>query len=324
MVSVKTDSSLAQRQSISKLSSSSSSSSFLEEIITWIGHEGSHHAKHRGLLHPITTLLLHYAIIISVTFVSHDFLLHRISKVDAASCTFGSLHAHRAHNIAMFCFCYSVWLLAWRLYFFTPVQYRSAVVYEFCWLCNVSLIVGGLGLLTSKPVVAQAYCVTVGIDQLLWYVDLSVYLVRRKFPIGVAKYIFWEGTSWTTRITCWHHVWTLPLLLWGAQGMHPIAFVLSAIVMVANVCVARCTTPFDLHDNEHKLDDKVEPKYLNVNLSHELWRDIKFKFLQINYDDPPVGLYLFRLLWRWECFNLMVFMVLYGLCRAIFGNAPVC
>jgi hypothetical protein len=295
------------------------SSSSLEQAITWIGHQGNEHEKHRGLAHPIMTMLLHYAMIISITLFSHDFLL-RVFRVTPDQCTFAeSDHAMSAHKIAIFCFGYSAWLLLWRLYFFDPAVYRSAVIYEFCWLCNVSLMVGGLGLLLDKPIVAQAYCVTVGIDQILWYVDLTWYLIKGKFPIGVSKYVFWPGTTWINRITCWHHVWTLPLLLWGARGMHVLAFPLSFIVMIANVCLARFTTPFHLHDGK-----TMPSKYLNVNLSHELWKDIKFKLLQINYDDPPVALYLFRLLWRWECFNLLVFLVLYGLCQAIFGLAPVC
>jgi hypothetical protein len=52
-----------------------------------------------------------------------------------------------------------------------------------------------------------------------------------------------------------------------------------------------------------------EHKYLNVNLSHELWKDITFDCLQIRHDDPPVGLYLWRLLWRWQVFNGVIFFV---------------
>jgi hypothetical protein len=287
------------------------------DALTWIGHEGNEHVKHRGLIHPLMTMLLHYAVIIPVTFYAHDYLL-QLYNVSSDQCNFEQEYSHRARRVAIFCFVYSIWLLLWRLYFFKPAVYRASVIYEFCWLCNVSLIVGGLGLYLNKPIIAQAYCVTVGIDQLLWYVDLSWYFFTGKFPIGVSKYIFWEGTSWSTRITCWHHVWTLPLLLWGARGMHGLAFPLSFLVMICNVCFARFTTPFVLSDG------KTDHKYLNVNLSHELWKDIKFKLLQINYDDPHYTLYLFRLLWRWECFNLAVFIILYGICRLVYGQAPVC
>ena len=62
-------------------------------------------------------------------------------------------------------------------------------------------------------------------------------------------------------------------------------------------------------------------KYLNVNLSHELWKDIKFSFVQIQHDDPSTGLYLFRLLWRWQVFNGIVFFgVLHPLSRWLFST----
>ena len=72
-------------------------------------------------------------------------------------------------------------------------------------------------------------------------------------------------------------------------------------------------------------DKPPQGKYLNVNLSHELWKDIKFELLQINYDDPPVFLYIFRLLWRWQGFNTMVFGLLVVLGRLFFaGDHHVC
>ena len=57
----------------------------------------------------------------------------------------------------------------------------------------------------------------------------------------------------------------------------------------------------------NKGDGQLQHKYLNVNLSHELWKDITFDFLQIQHDDPPVGVYLWRLLWRWQVLNGIVF-----------------
>ena len=72
-------------------------------------------------------------------------------------------------------------------------------------------------------------------------------------------------------------------------------------------------------------DQKSISKYLNVNLSHELWKDIKIELLQINYDNPPVFRYLFRLLWRWQGFNTIVFGVLVGLGHLFFrDNHHVC
>lgn len=72
-------------------------------------------------------------------------------------------------------------------------------------------------------------------------------------------------------------------------------------------------------------DQKSRSKYLNVNLSHELWKDVKIELIQINYDNPPVFRYIFRLLWRWQGFNTMVFGVLVVLGHLFFrGDNHVC
>ena len=64
-----------------------------------------------------------------------------------------------------------------------------------------------------------------------------------------------------------------------------------------------------------KRDDEKLVKYLNVNLSHALWKDIQFAFLQISHDNPPAHIYLFRLLWRWQGFNALVFVYCIELVR---------
>lgn len=65
------------------------------------------------------------------------------------------------------------------------------------------------------------------------------------------------------------------------------------------------------HNKKNKQEkDPRYYRYLNVNLSHELWRDISFPFLQISRDNPPCWKYLFRLLWRWQLFNGIVFVAI--------------
>lgn len=105
----------------------------------------------------------------------------------------------------------------------------------------------------------------------------------------------------------------MPLFVSAAGGVHVAAFPLGVVIVVVNVVLSRWLTPF-----------QIPSKYLNVNLSHELWRDVKLDILQINYDDPPLFLYLFRLLWRWQCFNFLVFVVLYTVSYSVYGPAPTC
>jgi hypothetical protein len=323
-------------------------------IMDWLSQEGPKADKHRGWLHPLAVCIVHYVISTVVTFWAHDILLDRFisttttatstttSKSTTASlsprvedqdsllllCGGSDADARRYRIAVLWLLPYSLWLLVWRLMIHDPPVYRHCVLYEYCWLCNATLNIGAAGLLTNRPIIASAYCVTVGIDQLLWYIDLSVYLVCGKFPFGVSKYIFWEGVTWISRITCTHHLWTIPVLLYAAQGMHCLAFPLSVILMMTHVFLSRWMTPSHVVAcaavDEKGNETAVEPKYLNVNLSHALWKDIKIGLLQINYDDPPVHVYLFRLLWRWEGFNAVVFVILYTICHGVFGDAPVC
>lgn len=200
------------------------------------------------------------------------------------------------------------------------------VLYEFCWLCNVTLVMSAWAFVTGRPVLACAYAITVGIDQLLWYVDVIGFVCTGKFVVGVAKYLTWPGQSgWTSRITCTHHFWTIPAILYafGAESrprLHALSLPLSFVCMATNVVLSRWLIPshveFLINDDDGKVLS-IAHKYLNVNLSHELWKDITFDFLQINHGNPPVALYLFRLLWRWQGFNVLVFVFLYGVCRLL-------
>lgn len=214
---------------------------------------------------------------------------------------------------------------------------KAVVLYEYCWLCNVTLVVSAVALLTDRPVLAAAYTVTVGIDQLLWYADLIGYALSggTRFVVGVAKYLTWPGnTDWTARITCTHHLWTIPLVLSACRGgggggnscMHPMAYPLSFVCMTSNVLLSRFLTPSHVvvaaADQKSRASSNCpNQRYLNVNLSHALWKDITFEILQIDYDDPPAALYLFRLLWRWQGFNTIVFCFLYTVCRVVAGGS---
>jgi hypothetical protein len=40
-------------------------------------------------------------------------------------------------------------------------------------------------------------------------------------------------------------------------------------------------------------------------------------------DNPPVRVYLWRLLWRWTVFNALVFGALYYACLALCWEAPI-
>lgn len=280
----------------------------MEAMVSWLSHGGPDHPKHRGWMHPICVAIFHYTVITIVGFQLHDWFFD--------SCGDHHVVSNKQHYIALFLVLYWKWLLIWRLFFREPINNSftpsNLILYEYCWLCNGTLLQAALGFWSGRPLMASAYCVVIGIDQILWYVDIVGYLTTGKFLIGVCKYLFWSGNShWKNRVTSTHHLWTIPLLLFGVGGPLPLkCFPLSFLYMSLNVILSRVTTPAFV-----RLKKEI---YLNVNLSHALWKDIKFDILQINYDDPPPILYLFRLLWRWQGFNGVVFALLWLCCDLSF------
>lgn len=310
-------------------------------MFAWLAQEGPHATKHHGWAHPLAVLMIHYYLLLVVAFWVHDDVAVGFSFDNIFDWNMSIECQSWRQQTGYFLAGYALWLLIWRLFFCPSTVPRSSVLYDYTWLCNGTLVLGALACFTNRPVISTACCVTVGIDQLLWYVDLLGYLVSGKFPVGVAKYLAWPETTWITRVTCTHHLWTIPLLLTTSGGVIPFsALGLSFILMTLNVCLSRFMIPLEViapvsstlltvgstnTNDTNNEEDKGQSKYLNVNLSHELWRDIKIELIQINYDNPPVFRYIFRLLWRWQGFNAMVFVVLVLLGRVFFaGDNNVC
>mmetsp|Transcript_4667 Transcript_4667/g.6065 ORF Transcript_4667/g.6065 Transcript_4667/m.6065 type:complete len:339 (-) Transcript_4667:37-1053(-) len=323
-------------------------------IIQFLCQNGDKDPKHSSSWkHPLSTFLIHYIITTTLIIYIHDYFLLPPYYLDQSIKTVtknDKENESKQIQIANFMFIYFVILLGYRIATNNSNRkVQKTILYENTWLCNTTLFMGALGLWTDRHVVVLSHVVAVSIDQVLWYVDLTGWVLSgfQKFPIGVAKYITWPQTSWATRITCTHHVWTIPLLIYACNGFqYPIhTYILSGFVIVINVCTSRWLTPFTVHVihnedevNHYKKKDLVQNtvssqqsqsqsqlvyKYLNVNLSHELWKDItsSFSILQIKYDNPGTAVYLFRLLWRWQLFNGVVFVVvLHPLSKYFFLN----
>jgi hypothetical protein len=312
---------------------------------SYVKQAGPFHPKHGGglsiqnhatilpPLHPCLAFVIHYSVAITNIFVVHDLFFDYKS--------IGSEKVHlsdRQDQIGTFLLVYAIILFGARYSssFLAGRLRQHAVLYELTWLCNSTLVIGcisfgGLGNLLNvisediltkyqilrwicrrRPLAVTACCVGVSIDQVLWYVDLLGRTFSGKFPIGVAKYLTWKQTLWVDRLTCTHHLWTFPLVIYGAGEMSFSSYLLSIYVVAIQVLLSRWLTPHHIQTVEESIADiRSDPskyRYLNVNLSHELWRDISFSFLQISKDNPPCCFYLFRLLWRWQLLNLVVFV----------------
>jgi hypothetical protein len=325
-------------------------------MIKYLVQAGPTHPKHGGGLpscpktsfpiHPLLSFIVHYSIVIPTIFLAHDFFF--IPKVSSLSATDETHLAQqeettqRQTHISRFIFIYTLILFTTRCASsFSAGRLRQhAVMYELTWLCNSTLVIGFMTygafdydgtstnwLFRRRPLVATACCIGVSIDQVLWYVDLVGYVVCGKFPVGVMKYLTWPQTLWIDRLTCTHHLWTMPLFIYASNSELGLdSFKLSVCIVTIKVCLSRWLTPHCIQVVKSKEDDGNENKetaaedatksdpqrfrYLNVNLCHELWRDITFSFLQISHDKPPGWLYLWRLLWRWQLFNYLVFVAI--------------
>lgn len=265
---------------------------------------------HRGLLYPFMVCGVHYFISMTVSVLVHDQLTHKFD------CDYST---RRKHWISYFFALYATWLFMWRLLFRKPPrasgepQPRGLVVYEYTWLCNVTLWQSAFALRTNRPALAMAYCIVVGIDQLLWYIDLGMYAVLGKFPIGVANYLTWpENSNWSSRITCSHHLWTIPLVLFGLRlRMEPAVLPLALISVTVNILLSRWLTPAEVRTEKGTF-------YLNVNLSYAVWKDIKYRWLQIKAENASA--YLSQILCLAYCFNTAIFGVLWLLCYGFFEH----
>jgi len=81
---------------------------------------------------------------------------------------------------------------------------------EVLWLCHVSLLLAGLGLVTqSARLVATAFT-AIAVPHAFWLVDSLSGLVLGWFPLGATTYILTTDT-WT-RIATAHHFYLAPLL----------------------------------------------------------------------------------------------------------------
>lgn len=285
-------------------------------------------------LHPFLAFIVHYSIAISTIYAVHDAFFFDMHSRDETSNT----PTQRQVRISQFLFIYTAILFIARYissYHAGRLRHHS-VLYELTWLCNSTLVMscisyGAWGIdhwiFRRRPLIATSCSVAVSIDQILWYVDLIVWSVTGKFPFGVTKYLAWKQTLWIDRFTCTHHLWTIPLLFYGENG--PItwkSFQLSVYIVTCHVMLSRWLTPHVIQcgttmtatktsngsngKSENGIVKDTDPnhyRYLNVNLSHELWRDIKLPFLQISKDNPTAFIYFIRLLMRWHLFNALAF-----------------
>lgn len=108
--------------------------------------------------------------------------------------------------------------------------------------------------------------------------------------------------------------------MWSTEGFHTLALPLSMVAVTVNVALSWFMTPLSIQFSDKKNDDGgKDVVYLNLNMAHEVWTDIKFQFLSAGQDTVP---YLIRLLTGWFLCNTFVFGFLYGLTVLLYQSIP--
>lgn len=308
-------------------------------LLLWLTQDSASPKHTKSWKHPIAACWIHYLIAPLAIVAFHDGIFLRLlldnEEYDRtvgriSLCHASSISPPSAQSIwvGTFSLIYAVLLLCVRLVSNKPGVHRYSILYELTWLCNAALLFGGsFGFLTCRPRIATGFAIAVSIDQILWYVDSTGYVFnvatgkkkKKMFPIGVCQYLIWKQTQWSARLTCTHHFWTIPLFIYGAGGRLDWGSYLMNIVTVSSfVLLSRWLTPFGLNPISSATKKQRFEKYMNVNLSHELWQDIKIGILRRQADNQPTTVYLVRLILWWQLFNLLCFLLLRSMIKVLF------
>ncbi len=144
-------------------------------MLGWLVQGGPKAAKHRGKVHPMVTFFVHYIVVAWVTTYVHDWIVARsrsMSDGGFTTCIFAPTHK----SVGAFFGVYFLLFFSCRLVLRWHQHDFYIEFYKQTFLCSVTTFHAAIGLYTGRLILAQAFCVAVGVDQILWYIDLGGYL----------------------------------------------------------------------------------------------------------------------------------------------------
>eukprot|EP01126_Amoeba_proteus_P059643 TRINITY_DN7805_c0_g2_i1.p1 TRINITY_DN7805_c0_g2~~TRINITY_DN7805_c0_g2_i1.p1 ORF type:complete len:240 (-),score=26.08 TRINITY_DN7805_c0_g2_i1:179-898(-) len=199
-------------------------------------------------------------------------------------------------------------------YFICLTMFRYSVrgcvgLYELLWACNIAIVVGAYGMLTYQKDIVACSISMVSLAHLLWIVDASCYLLFNFFPVGAAKYLADPSQTVFEVFFTLHHVWFIPMSMSvlyknGPLGLRGLG--LSVVVSIILGLVSRLTTPL-------QAEFAGTVKYVNINMSHEMWRDVPHRLFHLFDDYPPIVYLPFAILLLnvGNCICFVVWKILY-------------
>jgi hypothetical protein len=147
-------------------------------LLSWLAHDGPTSEKYQGWRHPIATFLVHYSVVASSMIIVHDAMISswKNSNNDIPECTNTDLGQRQkivAISLAVyFCLFFGCRLVLQQQERKTSPSPLFVEFYRQTFLCSVTIFCSSVAFFTGRPLIAEAFCIAVGIDQLLWY-DIS-------------------------------------------------------------------------------------------------------------------------------------------------------
>ena len=181
-------------------------------------------------------------------------------------------------------------------------------LFDSLWACNICMLWAGIGMITNRPHLVSAAAAAVGVDQVCWFVDVLFWALKGTFPVGVAKYM--PEVSGIRRLTSWHHLWFIPLLLimLRTRGTEfPAGLGLSSLITICLPLAGRFFTPHTA------ITPTGIAHYTNVNQGYGVWKDVKIKPFHIADSSHPALYFPFV----WALGNVLNAPA-YGLIRVLF------
>lgn len=200
---------------------------------------------------------------------------------------------------------YGLSLYVSGLIIFRYLYHGVYCIYEMLWGCNVALVLAILGLSCARPFLLALALAIVSADQMCWYIDILSYIITRRCPVGVLKYLTYpENQSIPKRVFASHHLFFMPLCLYLIQSLSPHGVLValqdgwifpgSCVITGFLASYCRIWTPFQVEPVHFSGTKEGRPRdliYLNVNGAFEFWRDIPIDFLHaFNHASPWIYL----------------------------------
>jgi len=269
----------------------------IRSLFDWCFKPDKNDKKHKGWKHPIFSLL-----VMSLTsLMTCSYLAARfIAKNPKLAAEIPYILRTKW---GFFLLAYWIVMLGSRL-----TTQQSRAFYDMLWACNISILLAIYGLAKNSSLLIGTSLVTIACDQLLWYADILSYLIFGKFYIGVAAYLIWPETTITTKLTSTHHLWFIPLLvsiLKKSGGLKTASYKISVVLTMILSFLSRVMLPKTLPGAEGKHDT-----YMNMNLSWELWKDVKVGFIHKFLKDESAVKTLTTNQFLWNGLNYSAFLLL--------------